>query len=78
MKQTDLLDWLDSRRIILSLPPSRSTQQRAFVIEQLKPIIRELESLKLSPLSISEALAFYSNHFQEVAQAEIIEEKADD
>lgn len=71
--QTDLLDWLDSTRIIQSLPPAQCTQQRAFVIEGLKPVISELESLKLSPLAISEALAFYSGKFKEVAQVELLE-----
>ncbi len=78
MIQPDLLDRLDSTKIIKSLPPAQCTQHRAFIIEGLKPVIRELESLKLSPLAISEALAFYSNQFKDVAQAAIIEEKAED
>lgn len=76
--QTDLLDWLDSKKIILALPPTQSTQQRTFLINQLKPIMREMERLELSPLAISEALAYYSNHYQEAAQAAILEEKAED
>jgi len=78
MIQTDLLDWLDSKKIILALPPAQSTQQRTFLINQLKPIMREMERLELSPLAISEALAYYSNYYQEAAQAAILEEKAED
>jgi hypothetical protein len=46
------------------LKSSQSTQHRLFIIEQLKPIMRELEALELSALTISEALAHYQNLYQ--------------
>jgi hypothetical protein len=51
--QMDLIDWLDEKRVIRQQPPSQSTQHRLFIIEQLKPIMRELEALELSALTIS-------------------------
>ncbi len=72
MEQLDLMDWLDSKRVIKQLPPAQAIQHRAFIIEQLKPIMRELEALGLSALTISEAMAFYSNSYQEQAQKAIL------
>lgn len=72
MQQLDLMDWTDSKRVIKQLPPAQATQHRAFIIEQLKPIMRELEALKLSPLSLSEALAYFSNRYQEQALQSIL------
>jgi hypothetical protein len=65
MKQMDLIDWLDNKRVIVQQPPSQSTQHRLFIIEQLKHIMRELEALELSALTIFEALAHYQNLYQE-------------
>lgn len=72
MEQIDLLDWLDSKRIILESPPSENTQHRRFIIEQLKPILKELEALNISDLTISEALTYYQNHYLEKAQQAIL------
>ncbi|WP_140414140.1 hypothetical protein [Bathymodiolus platifrons methanotrophic gill symbiont] len=36
MKQMDLIDWLDEKRVIRQLPPTQSTQHRLFIIKQLK------------------------------------------
>lgn len=65
MKQASLLDWIDTTK---SSIPSEAIQHRAFVVEQLKPVMQELEALELSPLAISEALAHYHAHFQTIAQ----------
>lgn len=40
-------------------------QHRRFIIEQLKPIFKELEDLNISDSTISEALAYYQNHYLE-------------
>ena len=72
MEQTDLLDWLDSKRVIKQQPPAQTTQHRTFIIEQLKPIFRELEALKLSPLTISEAMAHYQELYRDKAQNAIL------
>ncbi|SHE22518.1 hypothetical protein [methanotrophic endosymbiont of Bathymodiolus puteoserpentis (Logatchev)] len=72
MEQMDLIDWLDGKRVIRQQPPTQSTQHRLFIIEQLKPIMRELEALELSALTISEALAHYQNLYQEKAQQAIL------
>lgn len=72
MEQIDLLDWLDSKRIILELPPSENTQHRRFIVEQLKPILKEIENLNISDLTISEALAHYQHHYLEKAQQAIL------
>lgn len=72
MEQTDLLDWLDGKKVIRAQPPSQSIQHRAFVIEQLAPIVRELETLRLSPLAVSEALQFYAGQFQTKAQNQLL------
>ncbi|TXK95865.1 hypothetical protein BMR09_10525 [Methylococcaceae bacterium CS3] len=67
MEQMDLIDWLDNKRVIRQQPPTQSTQHRLFIIEQLKLIMRELEALRLSALTISEAIAYYQNLYQEKA-----------
>lgn len=72
MEQMNLLDWLNSKRIILKSPPAEPIQHRCFIIQQLKPIFKELENLNISNLTISEALAFYQNHYQEKAQEAIL------
>lgn len=72
MEQINLLDWLDSKRIILALPPAEHIQHRRFIIEQLKPILKELEVLNISDLTISEALAHYQYHYLEKAQQVIL------
>ncbi len=72
MEQLDLMDWLDSKRVIKQRPPAQATQQRAFIIQQLKPIMREFEALGLSALTISEAMAHFSNSYQEQAQKAIL------
>ena len=71
MEQMDLIDWLDGKRVIRQQPPTQSTQHRIFIIEQLKPIMRELEALELSSLT-SEAMARYQNRYQEKAQQAIL------
>ena len=68
----DLIDWLDGKRVIRQLPPSLSTQNRLFIIEQLKPIMRELEALEISAFTISEAMAHYKNLYQEKAKQAIL------
>ncbi len=72
MIQTDLLDWLNKKRVIKAAPPSQGIQQRAFVLDQLAPIMRELEALELSPLAISEALHQHAAYFQDKAQNQIL------
>ncbi|TXL03774.1 hypothetical protein BMR07_14290 [Methylococcaceae bacterium CS1] len=67
MEQMDLIDWLDNKRVIRQQPPTQSRQHRLFIIEQLKLIMRELEALRLSALTISEAIAYYQNLYQEKA-----------
>ncbi|GFO76437.1 hypothetical protein BPLS_P4214 [Bathymodiolus platifrons methanotrophic gill symbiont] len=72
MKQMNLIDWLDGKRVIRQLPPTQSTQHRLFIIKELKPIMRELEALELSALTISEAMAHYQNIYQEKVQQAIL------
>lgn len=68
MEQLSLLDWLDKKRVIVELPPNEHIRHRAFIIEQLKPIFRELEALELSDSAISEAMAYYQHQYQEKHQ----------
>ena len=68
----DWLDWLDSKRIILESPPSENIQHRRFIIQQLKPILKELENLNISNSTISEALAYYQHYYLEKAQKAIL------
>ncbi len=68
----DLIDWLDGKRVIKQQPPAQMTQHRQFIITQLKPIMRDLEALELSPLAIAEAMAYFSNLYQEIAQNVIL------
>lgn len=72
MEQLDLLDWLNSKRVILEAPPAQHIQHRRFIIEQLKPILKELEALNISASTISEALAYYQHHYLEKAQQAIL------
>jgi len=72
MEQLNLLDWLNSKKIILDLPPTEHIQHRTFIINQLKPIFAELEALELSDGAISEAMAHYQNHYQEKHQKTIL------
>lgn len=72
MKQTDLIDWLDSKRVITSQPPALAISHRAFTVEQLAPIMHELESLGLSPAAIADALHFYAKQFRDKAQDQIL------
>jgi len=72
MEQIDLLDWLGSKRIILESPPSENTQHRRFIIQQLKPILKELEALNISDSTISEALAYYQIYYLERVQKAIL------
>ena len=68
MEQMDLIDWLDGKRVIRQQSPTQFTQHRLFIIEQLKPIMRKLEALELSALTISEAVVHYQNFYQKKAQ----------
>lgn len=70
MKQTDLIDSLDNKRIIK--PPAQHTQRRAFIIDQLKPIMHELEALGLSPLAIAKAMTHYQKLYFQKAQNVIL------
>ena len=68
----DLIDWLDDRRVIKQQLPIQSIQHRLFIIKQLKPIMRELEALEISALTISEAIAHYQELYREKAQQAIL------
>lgn len=72
MEQMDLIDWLDDRRVIKQQLPIQSIQHRLFIIKQLKPIMRELEALEISALTISEAIAHYQELYREKAQQAIL------
>ena len=67
MKQMDLIDWLDDKRVIRQQPPTKATQTVFLSSSSLKPIMRELEALELSALTVSEAMAHYQNLYQEKA-----------
>ncbi|GFO75230.1 hypothetical protein BPLS_P2317 [Bathymodiolus platifrons methanotrophic gill symbiont] len=69
MKQMDLIDWLDGKRVIRQLPPTQSTQHRLFIIKELKPIMRELEALELS-LSAPDGM-IVSRRRREICQSEV-------
>lgn len=83
-EQLSLIDWLEAQRVFSQPPadlfggcpksatPAKSIQQRAFVVDQLAPIMQELEGLRLSPLAVSEALQHYAGKFREKAQDQIL------
>lgn len=72
MKQLDLIEYIESLAVIKAMPPAQATQQRAFVIEQLAPIMREFEALDVSPTALAEAMAFYLNKYREQAQQDLL------
>lgn len=67
MEQLDIENWIDQNRVIKSMPPAQAIQHRTFVIEQLKPIMQELDYMELSPLAISEAMAHYMEKYRQAA-----------
>lgn len=71
-KQMDLLDWLDSKAVIREEIPAAVILHRAFVIEQLRPIIAELKALALDDFAISEALHYYAGQFQQTGQNKLL------
>ncbi len=75
MKQTDLLDWLDSTAVIKDLPPAQAVQQREWLKAQLTPVMLELDHLQISPMAVSEALHYFANQYSEKAQNDILKDK---
>jgi hypothetical protein len=79
MHQTDLLDWLEDNKAIVSALPSSHTLQRQFIIEQLtpflKPVLIELETLNASPMAISEALHHFAKTYSQQAQEMLLHDR---
>ena len=59
--QKDLLEWGDNEKAIRQQPPCNAVMHRNFIIDQLSPIMEELDKLDVLPIAKAEALQHYAN-----------------